>query len=63
MGYDFEVSQKVLSAFNISLEQYLNLDKDTKTLLEKAYWEALKEKDNQKTNKVKTKVLRIFKGK
>ena len=57
---DFEVSEKVLFKFNMSLDQYLKLDRDTKFLLEQAYWEL---KTKKEENKSKRKVLSIFKRK
>ncbi|MBQ8891352.1 MAG: hypothetical protein IJ068_00605 [Bacilli bacterium] len=63
MYKDFGVSEKMLSAFNISLEQYLSLDKDTKFLLDRAYWEFEANPNVKKENNIKTKVLSIFKKK
>lgn len=65
MYNNFDVNEKLLSTFNISLDEYLTLDNEIKYLLDVAYWNLVKEKiakENEKES-IKKKILTIFKRK
>ena len=65
MYNNFDVNEKLLSTFIISLDEYLTLDNEIKYLLDVAYWNLVKEKiakENEKES-IKKKILTIFKRK
>ena len=56
---ELNANRRILESFNLTLEEYLKLDKDVRLAILRDYW-SLKSKEN---NKVKTKLLSIFKNK
>ena len=56
--YNYE--ERIISYFGCTLDQYLKLDRETKDLLQLAYWDLRNKKIEERKNTVKTKVLSIF---
>ncbi len=59
MNNQINANRRILQSFDITLEDYLKLDKDVRISLLREYWN-FKSQNNQKKEFIKTKILRFF---